>query len=53
MATKQFVDNFKLVSGHYMLSGSEVEEAKQCARDNMADAEICYQALADEIRGEK
>lgn len=49
-ASKQFVDDFALVAKHYMLAEhGELELAKQMARDDMANAEISYRALANEI----
>ena len=49
--TKQFAQDFILVAKHYMLEElGEIEEAKKAARNDMANAEISYRAMADEIR---
>lgn len=51
-ANSTFVANFMLVSRYYMLEElGELELAKECARNNMAAAEECFAALAEEIRG--
>jgi hypothetical protein len=50
MATKQFIVDFMMVSSHYMLAElGELEAAKECARNDMANAEISYAAMAAEI----
>lgn len=50
-ATKKFKADFMLVAKHYMLAElGELETAKQAARNDMANAEICYAAMAKEIR---
>lgn len=49
--TKQFQQDFMLVAKHYMLEElGELETAKQAARGDMENAEICYAAMAKEIR---
>lgn len=51
MAKPEFVADFIVVAKHYLLEElGELELAKQMARDDMANAEICYSALANEIR---
>ena len=51
MAKPEFVANFMLVSEFYMLADlGELEEAKEAARNDMANAEVSYAAMADEIR---
>ena len=51
MANKQFVENFMLVADYYMFEAhGELEEAKQIARDDMENAEICYASLAEHVR---
>lgn len=53
MASKKFVENFIKVANHYMLAElGELETAKQAARNDMANAEVCYAALAAEIADE-
>lgn len=46
-ATKQFQQDFMLVAKHYKLAElGELEIAKQAARGDMENAEICYAAMA-------
>lgn len=50
MASRQFVEDFKLVSEHYELERlGEIEAAKQAARDDMESAEICFREMAKRI----
>lgn len=49
-ATREFVADFDLVAAHYRLEElGEMEEAKACARNDMANAIPCYAALAKEL----
>ncbi len=50
MATRQFIDNFKLVTEFYQITGQELEEAKTTARNDMKNAETCFTAIAEKIR---
>lgn len=51
MAKPEFVADFMLVAQHYLLAElGELEEAKEAARKDMANAERCFAALAAEIR---
>ncbi len=50
-ASKQFVENFMLVAEYYEFEAhGELEEAKQGARDDMEQAEICYASIAEHVR---
>lgn len=51
MATAKFVADFLAVSTFYLCTPDEVEEMKQCARENMADATISFAAMAHEAMG--
>lgn len=51
VATKQFAEGFELVAAHYQLKElGEYEEVKRVARSDMAAAQICFAALADELK---
>lgn len=50
-APKQFVDDFEFVAAHYRLAElGEYDEAKLTAKNNIADAQICFSVLAKDIR---
>lgn len=46
--SKQFADDFAAVCARYNLTAAEIEEAKQAARRDIANAETCFAALAGE-----
>lgn len=49
--TRKFVEDFELVSRHYLLAEhGELELAKKAARADIEAATITYAHLADEIR---
>ncbi len=48
--TKQFKEAFSLCMKHYECTAEEIEYEKQRVRANYADAEMCYLAVADNIR---
>lgn len=48
---KQFVDDFELAASHYRLKESgEYEEAKHVAKNDLEVAQVCFAALAREIK---
>ena len=51
VVSKQFASDFELVAGHYELKKhGEYETAKQVARNDLPNAEICFLELAKQIR---
>lgn len=48
-ASSKFVNNFMFVSKHYLCTKEEIEEMKQCARNDMQAAEESFGLMADEI----
>lgn len=51
--SKKFSTDFLKVAKHYMLEElGELETAKQAARNDMENAEVCYASLAAEISDE-
>ena len=50
MATKEFIVNFELVAAYYRCPFAEIEALKQAARADMANAEISFALMAEEIR---
>ena len=51
--TKEFKEAFNLCMKHYECTAEEIEYEKQRVRANYADAEMCYLAVADNIRNGK
>jgi hypothetical protein len=50
-ASVQFIKDFDTVAGHFKLAElGELDQAKQCARNDMANAEISFSAMAQKIR---
>ncbi len=50
--SKTFAANFEVVAAHYRLKElGEIEEAKNAAREDIENAEVCYALLAKEITG--
>lgn len=50
MATQKFISDFNYVTTHYKLSPEEIEQAKEAARKDMKQAEMCFASVAQEIR---
>lgn len=48
--TKQFAENFALVSAYYACSAEEIIEMKRAARADLDNAEISFGLMADEIK---
>lgn len=47
----KFVEDFMVVARHYMLEQhGELEQARECARNDLDNAMPCYAIMADEIR---
>lgn len=48
--SKEFAENFAMVSGHYACSDEEIAEMKQAARADMEAAETSFGLMAQEIK---
>jgi len=51
--SKEFKEAFNLCMKHYECTAEEIEYEKQRVRANYADAEMCYLAVAENIRNGK
>lgn len=51
--TKEFKEAFSLCMKHYECTDEEIEYERRRVRANYADAEICYLAVANNIRNGK
>lgn len=51
--SREFVENFNLVTRHYALPPEEIEGAKAAARRDVDAAATCFAALAHRIRERK
>lgn len=49
--SKEFIDDFMLVSKHYLCSPDEIFLMKELARKDMDNAVVCFKSIAKEIRG--
>lgn len=52
IVSKQFVTDFETVASHYRLKElGEYEIAKQCARNDLENAQVSFALMAEKIRG--
>ena len=49
-ASKQFSDNFKIVSEYYACTTEEIEKMTEEARKDIGNAEISFDLMANEIK---
>ncbi|MHB8915792.1 MAG: hypothetical protein ACYC4K_08270 [Thiobacillus sp.] len=47
--SRQFSDNFRMVSEFYGCTDAEIAEMKEAARSDLANAEIAFQNMAEQI----